>query len=182
MQQSTTPHPKDKYEQKDSLYIDIGQPLFNGKTDTMNGSVSSNNNSLNLGQSPKSGGSNSFSKFAKGGKAGGNDLRKLAILKNNMHGAGDSDPDSPMFKERSSSLGRQTSFKQKEQSEENVEDTPSDHPHVQSPTKNPLKIVAPGKRYQLLENKSAGNSPKPSGQKVLAGGFSKFGEESKSPY
>ena len=104
--QNSTKYQKEKYEQKDSLYIDVGQSLLNGKTDTLTGSVVSNNNSLLIGQSPRNSGSNSLSKFAKGGKAGGNDLRKLVIMKNTMQGAeGDGDsPKLPSLKERSNSF------------------------------------------------------------------------------
>ena len=80
---------KEKYEQKDSLYIDVGQPLLNGKTDTLTANVGSHNNSLLLAHGPMGQGSNpnSLSKFAKGGKSGGSDLRKIAIMKNTtMHG------------------------------------------------------------------------------------------------
>jgi len=84
---------KDKYEQKDSLYLDVGQPLMNGKIDTLNSGVNSANNSLLLGQGPthNAGSNNSLSKFA-GGQAGknaaggrgggGNALLKAAIFKN----------------------------------------------------------------------------------------------------
>ena len=47
---------KDKYAEKDSLYLDVGTPLLNGKIDTITQSMSSNNNSLLLSQ--MGGGSN----------------------------------------------------------------------------------------------------------------------------
>lgn len=185
---------KEKYEQKDSLYIDVGTPLFNGRTDTLNSGVNSHNNSLLLGQTPTNNpGSNpgSLSKFAAGGvsgkKEGGkgrgggaNDLFKAAILKtmekNSVNSPGlDSEDLSPKkydsAREKSnSSLSFSASQNgRKDKSPDNNEDISSENPQVQrnvekinvgTPDKHPSKLVSPGKRYSLLENKGGtGNSP-----------------------
>lgn len=208
---------KEKYEQKDSLYIDVGQPLFNGKTDTLNSGVNSHNNSLLLGQTPTNNpGSNpgSLSKFAAGmsGKkdnskgmraGGGNDLFKAAIFKNmeknSVNSPGlDSDEspkrsyESSSFRDKSNAVissGFGINGARKEKSPDNIEDVSNENPQVQrnvekinvgTPDKHPSKLVSPGKRYSLLENKSGtGNSPTYSSPTY--GKNSKYGEESKSP-
>lgn len=186
MRTNSIKYQKDKYEQKDSLYIDVGQPLLNGKTDTITAGVGSNNNSLLLGQGPMGSNPNSLSKFA-GGKGGANDLRKAAILKNSKFH--DSDSESPMNKsrERSSSLGPGQSNSDRTKSPDNIEDVSNENPQVQNnvdrislgtPDKHPSKLISPGKRYSLLENKSAGNSPKVGGG--YQAGASRFGEETKT--
>ena len=181
---------KEKYEQKDSLYIDVGQPLFNGRTVTLNASVNSNNNSMLLGN--KGSNPNSLSKFAKGGKPQDVDLRKVAIMKNMQ--TADSDGESPKsdYRDRSNSVGGRSGFNMgnnKERSPDNIEDVSHENSQVQrnvdkiilgTPDKHPSKLLASGKRYSLLENRSAGNSPKGSPMKNGAI-FSKFGEECKSP-
>ena len=193
MRQNSIKYQKDKYEQKDSLYIDVGQPLLNGKTDTLAAGVGSHNNSLLLGQGPMGQGSNpnSLSKFAGGGKSGANDLRKAAILKNSKFQPDSSDGESPKnakSRERSSSLGPgQNGYDRKEKSPDNIEDVSNENPQVQNnvdkismgtPDKHPSKLISPGKRYSLLENRSAGNSPKVGGGGQA--GHSRFGEETKT--
>eukprot|EP00331_Platyophrya_macrostoma_P004586 CAMPEP_0176430336 /NCGR_PEP_ID=MMETSP0127-20121128/14191_1 /TAXON_ID=938130 /ORGANISM="Platyophrya macrostoma, Strain WH" /LENGTH=634 /DNA_ID=CAMNT_0017812203 /DNA_START=8 /DNA_END=1912 /DNA_ORIENTATION=- len=182
--QNSINYPKEKYEQKDSLYIDVGAPLLNGKMDTLTASVGSHNNSVLMGSNP-----NSVSKFAKGGKTGGNDLRKLAIMKNNMQNP-NSDDESPVGAlsfERSSSFGsKPTRFsppKKEKTSDESDDETPNENPQVQknvdkisagSPDKHPSKMMSSSKRYNFIENRSTSNSPKVSNMK--GAGFSRFEE------
>ena len=103
----------------------------------------------------------------------------------------DSDSESPTnskSRERSSSLGPgQNGNNRDEKSPDNMEDVSNENPQVQNnvdrislgtPDKHPSKLVSPGKRYSLLENRSAGNSPKVSAGQ--SGGASRFGEESKT--
>lgn len=180
--QETSKYAKERYEQKDSLYIDVGQPVLNGRTDTITAGVGSNNNSLLIGQGPVSQGSNpsSLSKFAKGGRGGGgNDLMKAAIFKNMKMHAADSDSESPknsQFRERSNSVGNKSGY------DSSPSDSQSDGgSHFQKAADKQAKLNSSGKRYSLLDNRSAGNSPKVSGNTTNAGGVSRFSEETKSP-
>ena len=188
--QNSNVKPKEKYEQKDSLYIDVGQALLNGKTDTLTNSITSNNNSLLISQSPMNSNPNSLSKFAKGGKAGGNDLRKLAILKNTAANSHDSDTESsPQMIGRSNSegVGQLCLFKQ-EKSDESTEDISNEDPNIEKNIKqladgntkvHPSKLAFPGKRYSLLENRSAGNSPRFGNQNATNMLSSRFNGETK---
>ena len=90
-------HKADRFAEKDSLYLDMGKPELNGRTDTLtNGSQ---NNSLLLQRDPSSNanvGSGSLSAFAKGGLSdqkkagqnksfkspGGQSFLKAAIFRN----------------------------------------------------------------------------------------------------
>lgn len=169
---------KEKYEQKDSLYIDVGTPLFNGRTDTLNSGVNSHNNSLLLGQTPSNNtnnGSNpgSLSKFAagaasgkkEGGKTrggGANDLFKAAIYKtmekNSVNSPGldseDLSPkkfDSGSFREKSSSvLNSNFGFNgRKDKSPDNIEDVSSENPQVQRNVEK-INIGTPDKHPSKL--------------------------------
>ena len=194
---------KEKYEQKDSLYIDVGQPLFNGKTDTLNGGVNSKNSSLLLTQNPSNGSNNVIpSKFAQSGrkdaKARGGDLFKAAIMNSRDRNASsfsaDSDIESPTkktyeassFKERSNAVMNQ----QKKEDSDNTDEFSGDNAQID---RNAIRIstgtsdkhpsrVSTTKRYSMLEGKtSTGNSP------TYSPGFgspkknSKYAEEAKSP-
>ena len=114
---------------------------------------------------------------------------KAAIFKNMKLQAAESDADSPrnMYdRERSNSFGPET-HERKDKSPDNIEDISHENAEVhkniekmirRTPDKHPSKLITPGKKYSSFDQRSAGNSPKLSGD----GGIpSKYKEETKSP-
>jgi len=191
--QNSSNFAKEKYEQKDSLYIDVGQPLINGRTDTISLGASSKTNSIQFCQTPKSRDSNpnSLSKFANGGKNTDIDFRKAVIMKNVL--GVDSDSESPragVNRERSYSSGDRTGFGEpKEKSPDNIEDVSTENSQVQNnidkminktPEKHPSKLLSTGRQILTFETRSAGNSPKNSGIRGV-NYHSPFGIITKSP-
>jgi len=179
-----------KYEQKDSLYLDVGQPLMNGKIDTLNAGVGSANNSLNLvGHAPSGNpGSNpsSLSKFAAGNQAGklsmkgrgggGNDLLKAAIFKNAERNMNNPYEESSPVKTFDNS-GFSGKSNQVMGGGDDGDDDNSAQPYMitRANSEGLAKSDSPIKRYSLLDNKGGtGNSQAYSKN-------SKYSEETKSP-
>jgi len=73
--------PKDRFAEKDSLYLDMGRPEMNGKVDTIN-TASQNNSLLFKKGSNASVGSDSFSTFAN--QAGGIEKKKSFKMHSGM--------------------------------------------------------------------------------------------------
>mmetsp|Transcript_54742 Transcript_54742/g.62927 ORF Transcript_54742/g.62927 Transcript_54742/m.62927 type:complete len:657 (-) Transcript_54742:48-2018(-) len=170
---------KERYEQKDSLYIDVGQPMLNGRTDTMNSGLGSNNNSLLLGSqgnsnSNSNSGANSPSKFGGGGRerrettgirSGGNNLLKAAIVKNAQYNNANFEDESPKRMNRES-----YGFSQKSNEVQNEEDEESTNDYSRSQSMSekgrPTPLMMPSKRFTIIAGQGAtGNSPTLSPQK-----------------
>mmetsp|Transcript_42367 Transcript_42367/g.49072 ORF Transcript_42367/g.49072 Transcript_42367/m.49072 type:complete len:647 (-) Transcript_42367:253-2193(-) len=181
---------KERYEQKDSLYLDVGQPVINGKVDTMTSGVNSHNNSLLLqGPSNTTGSNNSISRFAGSARKGGqNDLLRAAIFNNAGKGEMNQDDTSPTKISRTSSLGYKINlndYKQNQgKSPENVDDdAETDVSNENTQVQGKFDKISPSptdmhsiKMAALGKGGVNGNSPTHSPSKN-----NKY-EESKSPY
>eukprot|EP00331_Platyophrya_macrostoma_P001213 CAMPEP_0176405486 /NCGR_PEP_ID=MMETSP0127-20121128/360_1 /TAXON_ID=938130 /ORGANISM="Platyophrya macrostoma, Strain WH" /LENGTH=571 /DNA_ID=CAMNT_0017784541 /DNA_START=311 /DNA_END=2026 /DNA_ORIENTATION=- len=177
--------PKERYEQKDSLYLDVGGPPLNGKVDTLNSGVNSNNNSLLLGQpvgSDPSSNTSSMSKFSGGGltvkkelskgRFGGNNLLKAAIFKNAEKNNPNFEDESPRRFANLNNVGLNSRFagqsdfsstgdrsSEGDGSPMNLESQSPTAQFTQSVEKIPLSFAS-GKKYNLIDARASnGNSP-----------------------
>lgn len=173
----------ERYEYKDSLYIDVGQPMLNGRIDTINSpglnspglnspGFNAHNDSLLLTQGPSN--NSTMSRFAGGQlqpkketsilKRAGNSLLKTALVNTAERNCTTCEDESPKkaMRQDSGLNGKNTEFENILDKSPVVKEPSNEKLPVEkkpSDEKTPSKLNSPGKRYLFIDSKGTGNSP-----------------------